>query len=222
MSIFERFYATFIYEERYRYFLGGLKMTLLMTFSSFILGTAIGMAFCALKKSKRTAVRRIVCAVSSFFVKLPTMVLLMVFVYIIFGSSGLSLIIIVIFALTIKAGAYLSDIFYSALETVDPGEIEAARTLGMSAPQTFFHVILPQAVTAALPVFKNQFVSTMQETSVVGYLAVMDLTKASSIVTSRTLDALFGLIVVSAIYLVLGYIVQALLGLLGKRKHIGG
>lgn len=222
MSIFDRFYATFIYEERYRYFLDGLKITLLMTFSSFILGTATGIAFCALKRSKNAAVRRIVSAVSSFFVKLPTMVLLMVFVYILFGSSGLSIIIIVIFALTIKAGAYFSDIFFSALKTVDPGEIEAARTLGMNRSQTFFHVILPQAVTAALPVFKNQFVSTMQETSVVGYLAIMDLTKASGIVTSRTLDALFGLIVVSAIYLVLGYIGQSLLGLLGKRTHIGG
>lgn len=222
MTLYDRFYSTFIYEERYRYFIDGLKMTLLLTLASFILGCLVGIGFCALKKSRHSILRKIANVVTNFFVQLPTMVLLMVFVYIIFGSSGLSLILIVIFALTIKAGAFLSEIFFSAIETVNVGEIEAARTLGMSKRQAFFHVILPQSVTAAMPVFKNQFISTLQETSVVGYLAVMDLTRASSIVTSRTLDALFGLIVVSIIYLVIGYVGQVLLSLLDKRTHIGG
>ena len=125
--------------------------------------------------------------------------------------------------------AIFQDNFYqeeepagSALMTVSIGEIEAARTLGMNKRKTFFHVIFPQALTTALPLFKNQFISTLQETSIVGYLAIMDLTRASSIITSRTLDAFFGLICVSIMYLVIGYAGRSLLGLLGKRKHIGG
>ena len=221
-EIANKFYKTFIFEDRYLFFVRGLKMTLLLTAASFILGVLLGVAFCALRRCRSAAVRKITEILVHFFVQLPTMVLLMVFVYIIFGSSALSITVIVIFGLTIKAGAYLSEVFCTALDTVSPGEIEAARTLGMTAVQTFFHVTLPQAVSAGLPLLKNQFISTMQETSVVGYLAVMDLTRASNVVTMRTMDALFGLIMVSAIYIVLGYIGQALLNLLGIRRHIGG
>lgn len=222
MTLLDRIYFTFVYEDRYLFFLDGLKMTLLLTVASFVLGTVVGIVFCAMKKSKKRVLSKCASVISGFFVQLPTMVLLMVFVYIIFGSSGLSIILVVIMGLTIKAGAYMSEIFFTAIDTVNPGEMEAARTLGMSSRQAFFNVMLPQSVKAALPVFKNQFVSTMQETSVVGYLAVMDLTRASSIVTSRTLDALFGLVVVSAVYIIIGYVGRALLGLLGRRTHIGG
>lgn len=222
MTITDKFYATFIQDGRYLYFWNGLKMTLLLTLSSFIMGCVIAVGFCALKRSKFSAVRRVTNAVANFFVQLPTMVLLMVFVYIIFGPSGVSIILIVIIGLMIKAGAYLSVVFSSATATVHRGELEAARTLGMNARQAFFHVELPQAIHAGMPIFKNQFVSTLQETSVVGYLAIVDLTRATSIVTTRTLDAFFGLVVVSVIYLVIGYVGKVLLGLLDRKKHIGG
>ena len=220
--MYDRFYVSFIFEDRYLYILKGLKTTVILTLGSFILGTLLALVFCALKRSKVKTVARIANIICNFFVQIPTMVLLMVFVYIIFGSSTLNILITVIIALTIKAAAFLAGIFYTAVETVNIGEIEAARTLGMSKRQTFFGVVFPQTVTTALPLFKNQFISTLQETSVVGYLAIMDLTRASSIITSRTMDAFFGLLCVSVIYLLIGYIGQALLGLLGRRTHIGG
>lgn len=218
----ERFYVSFIFEDRYLYILKGLKTTLILTLGSFILGALLGILFCALKRSKNKIVVKVTNLICNFFVQIPTMVLLMVFVYIIFGTSTLNILITVIIALTIKASAFLASIFYTAVETVDKGEIEAARTLGMSKKQAFFNVILPQTITIALPLFKNQFISTLQETSVVGYLAIMDLTRASSIITSRTLDAFFGLLCISIIYLLIGYIGQSLIGLLDKRTHIGG
>ena len=217
-----KFYITFILDDRYLYFVKGLKTTLILTLGSFILGTLLAFGLCALKRSGNRAVRAVVNTVCGFFVQIPSMVLLMIFVYIIFGSSGLNILITVILALTIKAAAFLSEIFCTAVETVSPGEIEAARTLGMNRKQTFFKVTFPQALTTALPLFKNQFISTLQETSVVGYLAIMDLTRASSVVTARTLDAFFGLFCVSAMYLLIGYAGRSLLGLLGRRKHIGG
>ena len=148
------------------------------------------------------------------------MVLLMLFVYVIFGSSSLPVVLVVIICLTIKTASYMSDIFYTSVNTVNKGEIEAARTLGMNRYQAFFNVMLPQAIDNVLPVYKNQFVSTLQETSVVGYIAIMDLTRASDIVSSRTFDAMFALITVTLIYLVIGWSVSVLIGVLMKRKHV--
>lgn len=218
----EKFYMSFVFDDRYLYFVKGLKTTLILTLGSFLFGILLAFGLCALKRSKNKAVRAVVNAICSFFVQIPSMVLLMIFVYILFGSSGLNVIVTVVIALAIKAAAFLSEIFYTAIESVSVGEVEAARTLGMSKRKAFFHVVFPQALTAALPLFKNQFVSTLQETSIVGYLAIMDLTRAANIITSRTLDALFGLICVSVIYLIIGYAGRFLLGLLGRRSHIGG
>lgn len=221
-DLYNKIYVTFIHDSRWRFFVDGLWMTLLLTFASFILGTLVGALFCAMKLSRFKAVRKVAQWVSSLFVQLPTMVLLMFFVYILFVDSSLSVVIIVILGLSIKAGAYMADIFYSAIKTVNSGEAEAARTLGMSRVQSFIHVVFPQAVASAMPVYKNQFIITLQETSIVGYLAIQDLTRASNIVTSRTLDAFFGLIVISLLYLIIGWLACGLLDILSHKKHLGG
>ena len=217
-----RLYLSFVYEDRWKFFLDGLWMTLLLTVVSFILGSLMGALFCALKLSRHSWVRKVTNAVITFLVQLPTLVLLMLFVYIIFGESPLSVTVIVLFGLILKAGAYISDIFWTAVTAVNPGEVEAAHTLGLTKVQVFRYITLPQAIATALPVYKNQFIITMQETSIVGYLAIMDLTRASDVVTSRTYDAIFGLVVVSLLYLLIGYLGNLLLGLLGHRKHLGG
>lgn len=221
-DLLNRIYLSFIFQERWRFFVEGLGITLLLTLGSFLVGSLLGAAFCALKTSRHGIVRKVTNAFISFLVQLPTLVLLMLFVYIIFGTTSLSVTIVVLFGLTLKAGAYISDIFYTAVTAVDSGEIEAAHALGLSRLQVFLHITLPQAISTALPVYKNQFVITLQETSIVGYLAIMDLTRASEVVTSRTYDALFGLIFVSILYLLIGYLGNLLLNLLGKKKHLGG
>lgn len=216
------FLNTFVVDDRYTFFLHGLGITLLLTFSSFLLGTALGIALCAAMRSGSTAVRKVAGVIKSFFVQLPTMVLLMIMVYVIFGRSALPILIIVIIGLTLKAASYLAEIFDAALSTVLPGEIEAARTLGMTRWQAFRFIALPQTVAAALPLYQNQFVATMQETSVVGYLAVIDLTRASSIVSSRTLDAFAGLLTITLIYFLIGAVVKGLFRLATMQMRKGG
>jgi His/Glu/Gln/Arg/opine family amino acid ABC transporter permease subunit len=218
----QKIYETFIFQDRYMFFVDGLKVTLLLTFASFILGTAVGILLCAGKRSSNPTINKISKLISTFFMEMPTMVLLMILVYIVFGSSALPILWIVILGLTIKTGTYLSEIFESSLATVAPGEIEAARTLGMSRWQAFRYVALPQTVTAALPLYRNQFIAAMQETSVVGYLAVVDLTRASSIVTSRTLDAFFGLVTITIIYFLIGLAAKAVFRWISKRTTRGG
>lgn len=221
-DLFSLLYVTFIYEDRWKFFLEGFGMTLLLTLSAFILGSLFGALLCALKLSRRRWIQKISSVFVSLLVQLPTLVLLMIFVYIIFGSVPLSVVVIVIMGLTLKAGAYLADIFYSAVTSVEKGEIEAAHTLGMSKFQTFRYITLPQAISSALPIYKNQFIITLQETAIVGYLAIVDLTRASDIVSARTLNAMFGLIVISVLYLLIGWAGNSLLSLLGHQKHLGG
>lgn len=216
-----RIYLSFLFQDRWKFFVEGLGITLLLTVLSFVMGSLLGAAFCVLKISRHGLIRKAANAFISFLVQLPTLVLLMLFVYIIFGETSLSVTVVVLFGLTLKAGAYLSDIFYTAVTAVNSGEMEAAYTLGLSRGQVFRYITLPQSISTALPVYKNQFVISLQETSIVGYLAIMDLTRASEVVTSRTYDALFGLIIVSILYLLIGYLGNLLLNLLGREKHLG-
>ena len=206
--LWNKIYLTFIYQDRYLFFVEGLKNTLILTFGSFLLGTLFGILLCAMQRSENAIVQRVGKIIATALRGIPTMVLLMIMAYIIFGRSSLPLMLIVIVGLTMKAGSYLSEIFSAALDTVESGEVEAARTLGMDKWQAFKNVVLPQTIKSAMPLYINQFVASMQETSVVGYLAIVDLTKASSIVTSRTMDAFFGLIFITIIYFVIGQIAK--------------
>lgn len=221
-TISSKFYLTFVYEDRWEFFLDGLIMTIILTLGAFILGTLFGIIMCALKLSKLKWLKKLGNLINSLLIEIPTTVILLIFAYLIFANSSLSSTIIAIIALCMKEGAYMTDIFYTAINNVEKGESEAARSLGLSKTQTFFHITLPQAIKTAMPVYKNQFVTTLQETSVVGYIAIQDLTRASNIVTSRTLDAMFGLIAISIIYLLIGYIATSLLSLFEKEHHLGG
>jgi len=216
-----RFYVTFIYEDRWLFFVNGLLMTLVLTLASFLLGSLIGAIFCSIRLKDNKVVNKIMGAINGFLVQIPTLVLLMIFLYVVFNGLGISTVVICIAGLTLKNAAYLSDIFVSAITSVNEGEIEAARALGMSKVQAFLKITLPQAVSNAISIYQNQFVVCLQETSIVGSLAVEELTKASSVVTSRTLDAMFGLICVSLIYISVGAIGTWLIGLINKQKHLG-
>lgn len=117
----KQIYVTFIYESRWRFFVEGFRMTLLLTFSSFILGTLIGILFCKLKMSGVRWIRGVTKVFTSLLIQIPTLVILMLFVYIIFGSIALPVVISVIIGLTLKTGCYMADIFRTAVETVAAG-----------------------------------------------------------------------------------------------------
>ena len=222
-ELWNKIYSTLIVEDRYLFFLEGLKNTLILTFASFLLGTLLGVLFCAGRRSRNNVISGFCRVLTSFFMEMPTLVLLMVLVYVVFGSVAVPVMWAVTIGLTLKAGAYLSQIFLTALSTVAGGEMEAARTLGMTRWQAFRYVALPQTVVTALPLYKNQFIAAMQETSVVGTLAIMDLTRASSVVSSRTLDSLFGLILVSVMYFAIGGVMKGFFKLLmNKLQPKGG
>lgn len=219
--LYENFYYTFIVDDRWMYFARGFIMTIILTICSFIFGSLLGAGLCALRFSKNKIVKKAIDLLNAFLVQLPTLVLLMVMVYIIFGRTSLSALVIIIIGLTMKCASYMSDIFYSAISATDFGEAEAARALGMNKVQAFLYVTFPQAVQNSIAVYKNQFVTTLQETSVVGSLAIEELTKVSSIITSRTLNALFSLISISILYILIGIVGTKIIDLISRQKHLG-
>ena len=213
-------YMNLIYEDRYQLILSGLWVTLVLTVCTFVLGTLLGMAFCAGKGSRSRAIRGLCHGVTSLMVKLPPLVLLMIFAYLILADTSFSAEAISVITFTLKCASHLSEMFRSAVDSVAVGEIEAARTLGYSKWQAFFQVVFPQARHQVMPLYKTQFVLTMQDTSVVSLLAVQDMTRAVTVITSRTMDPIISLVITSVVYLLLGFIANRMLGLADRNKHL--
>lgn len=138
-------YINLIYEDRYELILSGLKATLILTIVSFVAGTLLGMASCAGKGSRNRVVRTVCRLFTQLMVKLPPLVLLMIFAYLIFVNSSLTPVAIAVVTFTLKCASHLAEMFRTAVDSVSPGEVEAARTLGYSKRQAFFRVVFPQA-----------------------------------------------------------------------------
>lgn len=213
-------YINLIYEDRYELILSGLKATLILTIVSFVAGTLLGMAFCAGKGSRNRVVRTVCRLFTQLMVKLPPLVLLMIFAYLIFVNSSLTPVAIAVVTFTLKCASHLAEMFRTAVDSVSPGEVEAARTLGYSKWQAFFRVVFPQALHQVMPLYKTQFVLTMQDTSVVSLLAIEDMSRAVTVISSRTMDPVVALVITSTVYLLLGFIANRMLSLADRSKHL--
>lgn len=213
-------YINLIYEDRYELILSGLKATLILTIVSFVAGTLLGMAFCAGKGSRNRVVRTVCRLFTQLMVKLPPLVLLMIFAYLIFVNSSLTPVAIAVVTFTLKCASHLAEMFRTAVDSVSPGEVEAARTLGYSRRQAFFRVVFPQALHQVMPLYKTQFVLTMQDTSVVSLLAIEDMSRAVTVISSRTMDPVAALVITSIVYLLLGFIANRMLSLADRNKHL--
>lgn len=205
---------------RYELILSGLKATLILTIVSFVAGTLLGMAFCAGKGSRNRVVRTVCRLFTQLMVKLPPLVLLMIFAYLIFVNSSLTPVAIAVVTFTLKCASHLAEMFRTAVDSVSPGEVEAARTLGYSKRQAFFRVVFPQALHQVMPLYKTQFVLTMQDTSVVSLLAIEDMSRAVTVISSRTMDPVVALVITSIVYLLLGFIANRMLSLADRSKHL--
>ena len=145
------------------------------------------------------------------------MVQLLIIYYVIFSSVHINKIVVALLAFGINSGAYVAEIFRSGIMSIDNGQFEAARSLGLNYRQTMIQVILPQAFKNVLPTLCNEFISLLKETSVSGYIALQDLTKGGDIIRSRTYDAFMPLIAVALIYLAMVMIFTKLVSLLERR-----
>ena len=210
------FVLNFIEGDRYLFLLQGLKVTLIITFFASIIGIILGfiVAFVRSTYDKHAkeitgAKKKILCffnAVFGFYLTVirgtPVVVQLMIMYYIIFASSTNS-VLIAILAFGINSGAYVAEIFRSGIMSVDKGQFEAGRSLGFNYFQTMRYIVFPQAFKNVLPALANEFIVLLKETSVAGYVAITDLTRAGDIIRGRTFSAFMPLIAVALIYLVI-------------------
>ena len=202
----EQIYLNFIKDDRWQYFTNGLEVTLIIAFFAALLGIVIGLVVGVIRstheKTHKLKFLNFLCSIYLTVIRgTPVVVQLMIIYYIILANAR-NKIPVAILAFGINSGAYVAEIFRSGIMSIDNGQMEAGRSLGFNYIQTMWYVVMPQAFKNVLPALCNEFIALLKETSVSGYIALQDLTKAGDIVRSRTFDPFFPLLTVAAIYVV--------------------
>lgn len=205
------FERTFIKESRWKLIVQGIETTLIISVGAALLGTVLGFGLCLLRRMKNPVIHGFTTVYIRLLQGTPILVLLMILYYIVFAKSGVSGVLVAILAFALNFAAYVCEMFRTGIESVDIGQTEAALAIGFTKRQTFFRIVMPQAAQNFLPVYKGEFISLVKMTSVVGYIAVQDLTKMSDIIRSRTYDAFFPLISTAVIYFLLATLLTLLL-----------
>ena len=220
MSWFDKLQKTFIDGDRYMWLLEGLLNTLIITLGALVIGVIIGTLIAITKYfcegNKKLRVFSWICDLYTTVIRgIPITVLLLMFFYIILvAADGVTVAII---AFGINSGAYMAELIRSGINAVDKGQMEAARSLGMSKAQAMAKIIFPQAIKNILPAIGNECIALLKETSVAGYVGIMDLTKAGELIRGRTFSAFMPLIAVALIYLVVVVILTQLVKILERR-----
>lgn len=216
-NLSKNFTGTFITENRWQLFVSGIGVTVVISICSFILATIVGALLCLMLISKNKALNKIASIYNKIVTGIPILVWLMILYYIVFKSVNLSSIVVAIITFSLQTGAYLSSIFKTGIDSIDKGQEEAAKSLGFNDMQIFKKIILPQAALNIFDLYEGEFVSLVKTTSIVGYIAINDLTKVSDIVRSRTYQAFFPLVATAIIYFVVTYVFIILLNQLRKK-----
>ena len=219
---FEKLNETFIETGYYTMLLEGLKNTIIMTLGALCIGVVIGTLIAIIKYfAEDTPILKPLVYICDFYVTairgIPIVVLLLIFFYVILSAAdGITVGII---AFGINSGAYMAELIRSGINAVDKGQMEAGRSLGMNKLQTMRKVIFPQAVRYILPAIGNEFIALLKETSVAGYVAVVDLTRAGNLVRNNTYDSINPLFAVALTYLIMVVLLTQLLRCFERRLN---
>ncbi len=216
------FQQNFIDESRYLYLLQGLGTTLLITAFAAIIGIILGFLVAVIRSTyDQTGKMKFLNAICNIYLTVirgtPTMVQLLIMYYVIFAYSNLNKVVVAFLAFGINSGAYVAEIVRSGIMSIDRGQLEAGRSLGFSYASTMWYIIMPQAFKNVLPALANEFIVLLKETSICGYIGLIDLTRGGDIIRSRTYNAFMPLLAVALIYLILVMILSALVRQLERR-----
>jgi len=207
------FHKTFILESRWKLFAEGLGVTILIAILSALFGTVLGFGVCMARRSSIKPLSLVAAGFVKLVQGIPVLVILMVLYYIILThvQNGIA---VAVAGFSINFAAYVSEMMRMGIDTVDKGQLEAASALGFGKVQVFVKITAPQAIRYVLPVYRGEFISMVKMTSVVGYIAIQDLTRMSDIVRSLTFDAFFSLIATAIIYFALANLMAAALSMI--------
>ncbi|MCI5597785.1 MAG: amino acid ABC transporter permease [Ruminococcus sp.] len=232
-NLIDQFKFVFVEGDRYQQMLTGLKNTLLITAGALVIGIVIGVVIASIRSSfdknkeslkMRGGIGYYILAFLNFICKIyltiirgtPVVVQLMIAYFIVFVSAkdGVP---VGMLAFGINSGAYVAEIFRAGIMSIDNGQFEAGRSLGFNYFQTMRYIVVPQMFKSVLPTLCNEFIALLKETSVVGYVGVIDITKAGNVIAGVTYSYYIPLLTVAAIYLVMVMILSYFVGKLEKR-----
>ena len=219
-SIVESFKNNLIAEDRYQMILDGLQVTLIITLCATVLGTILGGVVCWMRMNRRAWLRQTAKVYIDLMRGTPVLVLLMLMYYVVMAPMDATGIVVAIVTFSLNTAAYISEMLRTTIQGIDRGQTEAGLALGYTQRQTFFRIVLPQVIRAVMPVYQGEVVSLLKGTSIVGYIAVNDMTRASDLIRSRTFDAFFPLIVTAIIYFFMAWLIGVLLMSLVQRQRM--
>ena len=216
------FINNFITDNRWQYLVNGLGNTFLITLFAGIIGVVLGFLVAIIRstadKTGKLGFLNAICKVYLTIIRgTPAMVQLLIIYYVIFGSVAIDKRLVAIISFGINSGVYVAEIVRSGIMSIDAGQTEAGRSLGFNYGQTMLYVVMPQAFKNVLPALANEFIVLLKETSICGYIGLMDLTRGGDIIRSRTFSAFMPLIAVALIYLTIVMILSSFVNRLERR-----
>lgn len=204
----DEFKRNFIKENRYQYILQGLGNTILISLLAVLVGTIIGFLVAIIRSNHdKTGNMKILNAICKIYLTVirgtPTMIQLLIIYYVIFASVNVPKVVVAFVAFGLNSGAYVAEIVRSGIMAVDLGQFEAGRSLGLNYSQTMRYIVMPQAFKNVLPALGNEFIVLLKETSISGYIGLIDLTHGGDIIRGITYSSLMPLLAVAVIYLIM-------------------
>lgn len=222
LTLKEKLHNNFIVDSRWKNITNGLLVTLEISFFAVLIGVVFGFLIAILRSScDKTGKFRILNLILKAYLTVirgtPTMVQLLIIYYVIFASTDINKVLVAVIAFGLNSSAYIAEIVRGGIMSIDEGQFEAGRSLGFSYRQTMTYFILPQAFKNVLPALCNEFIVLIKETSISGYIGIMDLTRGGDYIRSRTYEAFLPLIAVALVYLIIVVVLTWLVSKLEKR-----
>lgn len=221
-EILQRLYDNFIKDERWTFLAWGLLNTIIITLFAMAIGTVLGFLLAIIRVAHdKNGSLPVLNFIAKLYITIirgtPVMIQLLIIYFVIFASVDIDKLIVAIIAFGINSAAYVSEVVRSGIMSIDDGQFEAGKSLGLSFSTTMINIILPQAFKNILPALGNEFISLLKETSISGYIGLMDLTKGGDIIRSLTYEAFIPLIAVALIYLLIVVLLSAGVSKLERR-----
>ena len=223
-NIGKSFYKTVIYDNRYEYIFEGLFHTIIIALFAVIIGIVIGILISLIRNNYEiNGKNKLLYKIANLYVNIirgtPVILQLMIIYYVIFKSVNINIVIVGIIAFGINSGAYVSEIIRAGINSIPKGQMEAGFSLGLRYRTVMREIILPQAIRNILPALGNEFITLLKETSAGAYIGILELTKASDIIASRTYDYFFPLIIIAIIYLIMTLGLSKLVNVMERRLN---
>lgn len=221
----EKFYNNFVAEDRWLFLLQGLGNTLLITVFAVMVGVVLGFLIAIIRathdKNGNLKFLNLICKIYLTVIRgTPVLVQILIIYYVIFAAVDINKIIVGVIGFGLNSAAYVAEIVRSGIMSVDQGQFEAGRSLGLSYIQTMWHIIIPQAFKNVLPALGNEFITLLKETSICGYIALTDVTHGANTVRSQTYEPYMPLFGAALIYLISVSILSALISRMERRLRV--